>query len=157
MAPKTILLKGDPLQKIDKATAVAITPGYLLQLDSVAGQIEAHATAGGNQARMFAIEDALQGKEIGDDYGVSTLVQYHTCRPGDEVYAMLKDGENVARGDYLESNGDGTLRKLIPYSVGNDSADDTVYTNNIVGQALEAVDASLSAIITDQRIRVEIM
>ncbi len=145
MAPKTIVLKADPfpLQKLGKATAVAITPGYLLQYDSVAGQIEAHSSSGGNAARLFAIEDALQGKEIGDNYAVSAQVQFVCARLGDEIYAMLKDGQNITRGQYLESNGDGTL---IAYSSGFP-----------VAVALEAVDLSASANTADARIKVEIM
>lgn len=145
MAPKTILLKGDPLQKILKATAVAILPGYLCQNDSVAGQIEAHSSSGGSHTRMFAIEDALQGKEIGDTYAVSSQVQYIAAQPGDEVYAVLKDGQNVARGSYLMSNGDGTL---IAHTG----------TNAVVGCALEALNISDSANLTaDGRIKIEIV
>lgn len=156
MAPKTILLKGDPLQKIAKATAVAITPGYLLQYDSTAGQVEAHATAGGRAAKLFAIENALQGKEIGDDYDASGQVQYICARPGDEVYAWLKDGQNVASGIYLESNGDGTLREVVDVDV-TDSASTVVQTSNLVGVSLEAVDLSASANTADGRIKIEVM
>jgi len=143
MAPKTILLKGNPHQKLAKATAVAITPGYLCQYDSTAGQIEAHSTSGGNAARLFAIEDALQGKEIGDNYAVSSQVQFICARLGDEIYAMLQDGQNITRGQYLESNGDGTLKA---YGSGFP-----------VAVALEAVDLSASANTADARIKIEIM
>jgi hypothetical protein len=156
MASRTIVLKGDPLQKIAKATAVAITPGYLLQLDSTAGQIEAHATAGGNQGRLYAIENALQGKEIADAYDASARVQYVAARPGDEINALLADGETVVRGDFVESNGDGTLRKLVAVDLAA-SASVNIQTNNICGQVLEALDLSNSANTTAGRVKIEVM
>jgi hypothetical protein len=156
MAAKTILLKGDPLQKQAKATAVAITPGYLLQLDSVAGQVEAHATAGGRAAKLFAIENALQGKEISDNYAISEQIQYVSCRPGDEINAMLQDGQNVARGDFVESNGDGTLRKVVDVDAAT-SASAVIQTSNIVGVVLEALDISNSANVADARVKIEVM
>ena len=146
MAPKTILLKGDPLQKIAQATAVAITPGMLLQYSSVAGRCEAHGVSGGVHNRMFAIEDALQGREIGTDYDANDNVQFVSCRPGDEVYAWLKDGENVARGDYLESNGDGGLVAWTSVGVAP------------VGVVLEDLDLSGSANLTnDGRVKIEVI
>ncbi|GAF68282.1 unnamed protein product [marine sediment metagenome] len=156
MAPKTILLKGDPLLKQAKATAVAITPGYLLQIDSVAGQVEAHSTSGGNAAKLFAMENSWVGGEIGTAYAVSAEVMYVSARPGDEIYAMLADDENVVRGDYLESDGDGALRKVVQIDAA-DSAAILINPASVVGVALEAVDLSATANTTDARIKIEIV
>ena len=89
------------------ATAVAITPGYLLEVTS-SGTVQAHSTAGGNVFPMFAVEDDLQGNGVDDNYAVSAQIQCWIPYRGDMVYAWLKDGESVVPGNFLESAGDGT-------------------------------------------------
>lgn len=133
---RTILLKGDPLQKERTATAVAITPGYLIERVISAETVQAHSTAGGRAQKNFAIEDSNQGKEISDAYAASAQIQYMSARPGDEIDAVLQDGEVVVRGDWLESNGDGTLRKLVEQDVAQ-SASGNIQGENVIGQALE--------------------
>jgi hypothetical protein len=133
------------------ATAVAIKPGYLLELAS-ATTVQAHSTAGGNVVPpMFAIEDQMQGKAITADYAVSSKIQCWIPRKGDQVYAYLADGENVSAGDFLESGGDGTLKKHVA-----DASNVPVIGDNIVGVALEAVDLSASANTAAGRIKIRI-
>lgn len=138
---RTTLLKGDPLQKEFKATAVAITPGYLVERTSTAGQIQAHSTAGGRAQLLIAIEDSMQGKEISDAYAVSAQIQVMAGRSGDEFDMVLQDGEVVVIGDYLESNGDGTLRKLVEVDRAA-SASGNIQGENIICQATEAKSPS---------------
>jgi len=136
--------------------AGTITPGMLLQLTS-ADKVQAHANAGQNQLPMFALEDELQGRGIDTDYTADNQVQVWVPYRGDMVYALLNDGETVVIGDYLESAGNGKLRKHVPIV---DSASDveTIYPNAIVGQAVEAVDMSdSSAADPTGRIRVRII
>ena len=146
MAHKTILLKGDPLQK-ERAAAGTITPGHLIELDTD-GNVIVHATDGAPAANMFAIEDSLQGNEIDDDYSEDDRVQYIVGRAGDEVLMWLADGENAGIGDFLVSAGDGTLRVM---------SGDSATEEAVVAQAIEAVDRDDSAITTAGRIEVEIM
>lgn len=140
MAYKTITVMGEPVRKELTATAVAITPGFLVERTSTADQCQAHANAGQNAVRMFALEDENQGKEISDAYAVSALIQVGVFNAGDEVYALLADGQNAAIGSFLESNGDGYLKVHTA-----DSAGIVEYPEAIVGQALEALDMSGSA------------
>lgn len=119
--------------------AAAITPGQLIELTS-AGKVQKHSNAGQNAIPMFALEDALQGKGITDNYAADDQVQVWVAGRGDIVYALLKDGENVAIGDWLESAGDGDLQKHVTGSAGV-----VEYPEAIVGQALEAVDLSGSS------------
>jgi len=149
MASKTILLKGDPLRK-EYVCAAAITPGWLCSLDSN-GKAAKHASAGQTAQKMFAIEDSLQGNEIGDDYSSGDRGQFISCRPGDEVYAWLKQGESVNPSDYLESAGDGTLQKYSASSAGA-----VEYPSSIVGKPLETLDLSTSGD-TATRIKIEVM
>jgi hypothetical protein len=138
MAKNTIKLK-KYLDVIDEYIAAgAITPGHLLQIDS-AGKVVVHATAGGNQTPLIALEDELWGKTIDDAFASGDPVQVWTAQRGEVAYMLLKDGENVAIGDYLESAGDGTLQKHVADSTGD------ILTNVLVGMATEAVDMSGSS------------
>lgn len=144
MAYNTIKIKkySDVIEEYT-ATAVAITPGMLLELTS-AGLVQAHSGEGQNQLQMFALEDELQGKGIDDNYAASDKIQCWIPNRGDCVYAILEDGENVSIGDFLESNGAGLLQKHTEDFADSDDAL-TVYSNQIVGIALEAVDLSTSS------------
>lgn len=147
MANSIIIKCYTKVQEEYTATAVAIKPGYLLEMAS-ATTVQAHSTAEGNALPMFALEDELQGKAITADYAVSSKIQCWIPRRGDIVYAYLADGQTVAVGDFLESNGAGALQKHVSETESWESADPgaiTVPPNPIVGQAIEAVDLSGSA------------
>lgn len=138
MAYNTITIKGDPL-RIELVAAAAITPGHLCYINS-AGKLAVHATAGGTAATIFAIEDDLQGNEIGDAYTANNQAFAGAFTTGMEVYAILANGENAAIGSYLESYGDGTLRV-----VDADASVGQIGIQSVVGVALEAVDMSGSS------------
>lgn len=149
MAKHTIKLKkySDVINEI--TAAAAITPGMLLELTS-AGKVQAHSSSGQNAAPiMFALEDELRGNSINDAYATSDQVQTWIPYPGDEVYAILVDGQNIAIGDLLESNGDGRLKKHVAdqesWESANPSFNIKVYPRQIVAQALEAIDLSDSS------------
>ena len=89
---------------------------------------------------MFALEDELQGKGINDNYSSGDLVSVWIPGRGDQVFAILADGENVAVGDLLESNGAGYLRKHTAGSAGV-----VEFPLAVVGYATEAVDLSGSS------------
>jgi len=141
MAYNTIKIKkySDVIEEIT-ATEVAITPGSLLELDS-AGTVQAHSTAGGTVLPMFALEDELQGKGIDDNIAASNKIQVWIPGRGDQVYAILQDGEDVSIGDFLTSNGTGSLKKLTVDSAGGLEP----VNSPIVGVALEAVNLSDSS------------
>ena len=130
--------------------ASAITPGELIEVNS-SGKVQAHSSAGENVLPMFAFEGELQGRAIDDDYDADDPVQCWIPRTGDEVYAFLADGENASEGDFLESDGAGALQVHTP-----DGSSTTIYSNQIVGVALEDLDISGSSG-TRQRIKVRII
>lgn len=120
----------------DEKVAVAeLYPGHLLEITS-AGKVQKHSTAGGNHARLVATEDGLRGNNIDVAFAANDPVQVATFIPGEIAFMRLKNGENVAIGDFLESAGDGTLQKHVIDSTGD------YFTNNLVGIAEEAVDMS---------------
>jgi hypothetical protein len=122
------------------AAAATITPGNLIELTS-AGTVQNHSTSGGNALPMFALEDELQGKGIEDDYASGDKVQVWVAQRGEIVYARLAVDENVSIGDFLESNGDGCLKKHTAFAH-TGSEEITLYAQPIVGQVLEAQDLS---------------
>jgi len=151
MAIRTIKRMIDSPQKEAIANA-AITPGHLVERMS-SGKIRVHANAGQNAQRMFAIEDSLQGKEVSEAYSAADEVRFITCRRGDEVNAILADGENAVIGSFLESNGNGELKV---HSAG--SAGVVEYPECIVSMALEAINASATGVaVADRRLGVEII
>jgi len=158
MAYKTITIMGDPVRKEYLATSARITPGHLIQLAS-ATTVQKHGTAGGNAVAMFALEDELQGKEIGDAYANSARILCGIFRAGDEVNAVLADGTSYSVGDFLQSSGVGTLSKHTPQTL-EDSNPGTNYVKGIVAMVLEALDLSSSSggdTVDSQRARVEIV
>lgn len=143
MAAKTIMASNRGMLRYESKAAGAITPGHLLQENS-SGNYVVHATAGGNAEAMFAIEDEFQGKNIGQAYASGNRVQAVYCRKGDEVNCRIANGETIARNDYLESNGDGYMRKHTP-DVDSSANSGSQNVNAIVLKALEAVDMSDSS------------
>jgi hypothetical protein len=152
MAFNTITLKGDPV-RFEKAAAAAITPGFLIELTS-ADALQAHSTAGGTAATIFALEDENQGNSITDAYTAADLTLAAVFKPGDEVYALLADGENASIGSKLESNGDGYLRV-----VDADASAGDIGVQSVIGVALEALDMSGSSGVdpSSQRIRIMVI
>lgn len=117
--------------------AAAMYPGSLIELNTD-NKVQVHATATGNVLPMFALEDELQGNGIDDAYAAGDVVQCITPRRGDVILAILADGQDVAEGTFLESNGAGYLTAHTP----DKGSQDAIYTNPIVGISLQEMDAS---------------
>lgn len=89
--------------------------GHLLQLRSD-GNVEKHTTTGGKMVPLLATEtlDVMQGGEISVPYDEGDWVSTIEPQQGDKVLVVLADGEDVAYGDFLDSNGGneaGTVKK----------------------------------------------
>jgi hypothetical protein len=162
--PRQIVLKGDPIRKEGIATET-ITPGDLLEWSYGSAAtptgglssghlviyLRKHFTAGSNAQKMFAREQDYIGSvppgvAIDKVYNANDQVNYVVGRQGDEIFARIASNANVAFGDYLESNGDGTLRTLTAGSAA--AASD----NRLVARAMESTNVSPIA-----RIMVEIL
>lgn len=133
MAVNTILLKNYSDVFEEYTAGGTIYPGMLLKM-SAADTVVAHnddAPAGGCLA-IFAVEDALQGRDIDNAYVSGDPVKCWIPGRGDEVYAILEDGANVAVGAVLESNGAGYLQAFTSGDGG-------------IAIALEALDLSGSS------------
>lgn len=139
MAPKTVILKGDPIQKEANAVAAVITPGMLIERNGA--DVQPHALAGQNASPMFAVENAMIGDDIDHNYLVGENVIFGFFRPGDEVYTLLANGQNAAAGDLLESDGAGALQVHTPQAVAEGGAANyNLYYRAPVVRALQALN-----------------
>lgn len=139
--PKTIELYGQGCQHEGEAAA-AVTPGHLVERDAN-GEIAVHSTAGGGGNPHFANEYDLTGRGIDDDYADGDQIIFTTYAPGSSVFALVAAAAPaIAVGDFLVSDGDGTLKKA--------GLDEVAFA-----QALEAVDNSGGG--TAVRIKVEVV
>lgn len=112
VAPSTIVLKGQLGDwKYEEAAVVAtLYPGHGLELTSTG--IKKHSVVGGRNTRMFAVEDGMRGKGIGDSYLTTDLGRFKRAEAGDLYYVRQPaNAVAVAVGDALASNGDGTFVK----------------------------------------------
>ena len=132
---KTVRLKNYLNVFEEMVAGGVITPGHLVKLAST-GKVIAHDDANENALPMFALEDELQGKTITQTYAENAPVQVWIPTRGDQVYAILAANETVAIGDFVASNGDGTLKKHVEDAESGGLL--TVHGKQIVGQALEA-------------------
>jgi hypothetical protein len=143
---QTIVLKQVQIGRaqIEKQAVAELYPGHLLERTS-ADKVQKHSTIGGTcSLPMFAIEDENQGNGIDDAYAADDRVVCWMPQRGDQVQAVLADGQSVAIGDYLESNGDGTLKKFAADTADSDDPF-TGYDRQVVAQADEAVNLSDSS------------
>jgi len=130
----------------ERIMAEDAVPGHLVELNSD-GKAQKHSGQGATAQLAFLFEDELQGKGIDEVVLSGNPGQIVYPGRGDEVQAVLTDGESVNPGSFLESNGDGTLKQG---------------TSNPIAVAQEAMDLSASsgeeesgALGYDKRIQVE--
>ncbi len=112
----TVILMGDPYIK-QREAAGAITPGHLIERDG-SGTVVVHNSADANAHRLFAIENDIGGDDLNHPYVTGEIVRFAAMRSGDEVNALLANGENASVGDYLTSNGNGELKVHVADSIG---------------------------------------
>lgn len=112
--PNTIFLGGEHTQINDLAASAAITPGHLVERFNSAGviRLRKHATAGGDTARLIALNHSMANKGVDDDYAANDLVEVSAGRGGSTYWMLIASGQNIVAGNKLESAGDGTLRIL---------------------------------------------
>ncbi|HUS88038.1 MAG TPA: hypothetical protein VMW91_01500 [Desulfosporosinus sp.] len=136
MAIRRIHSKGDWRHDEAVATAVAITPGMIVERIT-GGYVRAHSTEGGDGAFIVAMEDALQGKTVSQAYAVSVPIMLGLPVQGSEMNCLLVAGESVVVGDDLVSNGLGML-------IAEASVSSGVTVAKVFGKAAQVLDLSAS-------------
>ena len=116
-----------------------VSPGMLLELQST-GKVKAFDTEGAVAERAFAVENALAGGTVDDDYADGDMVQYHLVAPGSDIQAILSAGEKVVKGDRLVPSNDGSLIKLGSQASASEA--------NVIAVAREAKDLSASTAVS---------
>jgi len=111
MARRCIKLKGQPQQSEEYSASVAITPGMLLEVES-AGTVKPHSSADAAVAPIFALEREEMGKDIDTAYAIGDCVKSGHFGPGMRVNALIPSGQNLARGAYVQSNGNGMVKAI---------------------------------------------
>ena len=97
----------------EAVTYEALSPGMAaeLYLDTILKLAKPQGTQAESLKTGFLIvkEDALQGKTVDDAYVAGETGFYYEPIQGDIVQALVKSGENIARGDMLvvEAGGSG--------------------------------------------------
>jgi len=131
MASNRIHSRGPYRYEEYKANSALILPGMLLAIDSN-GEVAPHSVVGGKAEAIFAVEDALQGINADTLYADNSIVACILPAKGSEVNAIIEDGQDIAIGDRLMSQGNGKLVVLSDVS----GADQ----DEIVAIAVEAND-----------------
>lgn len=109
---KRIHSKGGFAQEEYKAAEAGIYPGMQVKLNSD-NEVVKHSTSGGavGDEKMFAMEDALQGKTVADVYADEALVTVIIPYKGSEINMLLEDGESIVPGDKIMAGGTGQVKK----------------------------------------------
>lgn len=145
--PKTILLRGKPIQR-EAVAAGALIPGELAMLTNT-GALQRHNAAADVVEAVIVREQERAGGGIDAAYAANDRVPYYVCSKGDEVFAFVATGNNVAIGAKLESNGTGALR-LSTHAVTN-AATAAAWP---LAVALEAINNASGV---NQRIKVRVL
>jgi hypothetical protein len=109
MAKKVIKLLGEPIQNEDDKAAAAITPGHLVDFDG-SGNLVKHATAGGFCQLAVALEREEMGNGIDVDYAIGDTVKVGVFPRGTRFLGFIASGQNITKGNMMESAGNGTFR-----------------------------------------------
>lgn len=130
MAANRIVVKHEAVVYEEAIASGILKPGHHIKLDTD-GKVLKHATAGGKDSLMVAIEDSLQGKTITDAYAVGDLVRYEMLKHGDVFYGRVPAAAPaIVIGDSLVADGTGCFIKLV------------TSTHHIYAEAIEALDNS---------------
>ena len=122
---KTIVLSSCEGIMREAVAAVAIRPGMIIKLDNTNKAIPDNV-AGQEAQPAVAIENDLTGRGIDDNYAIGERVRYRVLPDGAKFFGIIAASQNIAIGDVLSSNGDGTLKEA-------------AVTDQVVGYARSAV------------------
>jgi hypothetical protein len=105
-----------PITRQNALGAAAITPGDLLEVLTTAGadqgKVRPHATAAGRADPLFADRNVPYGGGLDTAYAAGDSVVTLAPSVGTRICARVASGVAIARGQALESAGNGTLRPV---------------------------------------------
>jgi hypothetical protein len=129
MAYRRIHNKGDWRHE-EEVAAGTISPGMVLEVTTSA-TVQAHSSEGGRCERLIAIEDALQGGTVDDNYSAADIVSIAVANPGSVFNLLMAAGETGMPGQEVISAGDGTVKLA-----------DNLSSGGTVSQVIGRIDTS---------------
>lgn len=116
--PNTIRLSGDAgfddgsLINDIPAGVATIRPGMLIEMYSKSGvnAFRPNSSATNMPALLVALEQVEFNLGVDALYNTNDLVQAWNMESGNTFWGLIPSGQNIATADYLQSNGDGTLK-----------------------------------------------
>lgn len=128
------------------SAGVAITPGMLIELykNGSTLMLRPHASAGEAVAPWVATEQIQFNLTVDSVYPSGELVNSVHLRKGSTFWGLVPSGQDISKGEFLQSNGDGKLK----------SASATTADANVA--QFQALD-ELGAVTADTRCRVLVL
>lgn len=145
--PRTIILAGGEVVIDDILASEAITPGHLVELFSASAGVNKWRknSSATNITPMFvAINQPELNLGLETACAAGDLIPVAALEKGDIFYGLLPSGQNIANGDLLQSNGDGTMK----------AATDAAAAANVA--KFQALD-NIGAITVQTRVRVQVI
>jgi len=125
----TVLIQGNPVVQ-EEISAEVITPANLLAYDA-SGNVVKHAVSGGTSNPIVAKENDSKADCMDSNYQSGETITCLFPRKGDVVAMILATAQTILKGDPLESNGDGTVKKQTTFLVAGSrvgTADEAITT-----------------------------
>lgn len=138
MTTPTTIIAGGNGDYVEAVPAAAFSPGHLVEWTS-AGKLQKNSASGGRCEKLIAIENDLEGEGVSDAYATTDRARAFVPYPGAKCRVKIANGQNVAIGNKLCSNGDGQFRNVKTDSSG------TIVEDYAICVALEAVNMAVSS------------
>jgi hypothetical protein len=131
----TTVVSGDPLVYESAELSEDAKPGHLVEYGG-SSDLQKHSTSGGDAIPMFIEENPL---DAGQDWSTATdsgdTPKVAVPKGGERITARAAT-DNFSDGDFLQSNGDGTLTQFSAQSI---DYSETTGTTTIVDRRIVAV------------------
>lgn len=140
-ANRVVILQGEPIYSEQFKLSGALTPGDLVEVNQPnPGECRRHATPAVNAEPIFADARMEMGKTIDDDYAAGDYPKLAFCKKGMKINGFVATGENLVGTEFLESNGDGSLKALA-----TDAATDDTQRVSVIGKSAESTGGATAA------------
>lgn len=111
--PRTVHLAGPlvELDDFDHEASATIKPGHVIEMHDSSGVTKwrPHDTSTEIVTLAVALDRPELNKGLSDNYSSGDVVKAGFLAPGSVFYGLIPSGQNISNGEFLQSNGDGTL------------------------------------------------
>ena len=145
--PQKVLLAGRSvcIEENEHFAGVEITPGMIVEFYAdTTLKVKPHASADEIVTLAVALEQGELNQGLSDVYAIDDLVKVAFLPPGAVFYGLIPSGQDIAYGEFLQSNGDGKLKTA------------TGTTQSAPLGKFQSLDAP-GAVTADTRLRVQVV